>query len=489
MLVLRSLLLLTSVVAAALPSLALNASCHNVVFQGRSGMPLFSAFHHAKMAFHTEHDVCFVEQIDDERRTTHVLFYPKHDDHSAKSCLLPGLPSADTFPGPPSATLLVAFINERANTLRLPNGQLSPIAPVIRMLEANLYRVTSSSPTTCRRIDAADITDEIFRDHVLRNEPLVITRSATALARDPAWSTESLLARIGRHQVHVKVSPNSDFEGCEPLAWWQPATSDGAASAIPEYVAKHLESPDKVLVRPAGLNMPFAAFVARLRASAATATSYYLEYLSMAAYVPELVADAPTFSWVESFLTREIANLWFGDGKSVGKLHFDPHENVLTMVAGAKTFVLMDPSDNTRLYEGHIREAQYDVDGEMGHETFHRRKLMESTSMVNSPVDVAAPDLERYPRFAHAQTMTCTVGEGDSIYVPAFWWHEVQSAPAADELRNVAINYWYTPVYKKDFPCKTCRLRFNLAYESVLPLAATAVDVSGLATPGRRDEL
>jgi cupin-like protein len=33
------------------------------------------------------------------------------------------------------------------------------------------------------------------------------------------------------------------------------------------------------------------------------------------------------------------------------------------------------------------------------------------------------------------------VGEGDVLYLPAFWWHEVVSSPD-DHGRNIAVNYW-----------------------------------------------
>jgi jumonji domain-containing protein 7 len=48
---------------------------------------------------------------------------------------------------------------------------------------------------------------------------------------------------------------------------------------------------------------------------------------------------------------------------------------------------------------------------------FYRSELMESTSMVNSPVDIVNPDLEKYPLFATAPALHCTVEEGDALYL------------------------------------------------------------------------
>ncbi len=77
----------------------------------------------------------------------------------------------------------------------------------------------------------------------------------------------------------------------------------------------------------------------------------------------------------------------------------------------------------------------------------------------------------------------------------SFWWHEVESVPSehehampvhsrkhygADRLTaanasvvrlNVAINYWFEPLFTKQFPCKTCSKAFNLDYIGVKDVA------------------
>lgn len=136
---------------------------------------------------------------------------------------------------------------------------------------------------------------------------------------------------------------------------------------------------------------------------------------------------------------------------------------------------------------------------------FERRRLAESTSMVNSPVDIGSPDLARFSRFREAlrRRRECRVGAGDVLYLPAFWcvtprgrrpagrapvtsaaaylrarlpaclpapyaratefsrrWHEVRSSPSAEGL-SLAVNRWFKPVMSKPFPCATCAMAFN----------------------------
>lgn len=62
--------------------------------------------------------------------------------------------------------------------------------------------------------------------------------------------------------------------------------------------------------------------------------------------------------------------------------------------------------------------------------------------MVMSPVDITSPDLERFPLFPRARRVECTLKPEDVLFMPAFWWHEVQSYPDAEKRRNLAVNYW-----------------------------------------------
>lgn len=125
---------------------------------------------------------------------------------------------------------------------------------------------------------------------------------------------------------------------------------------------------------------------------------------------------------------------------------------------------------------------------------------------VHSPIDLKnlAQSAERYPSAADIRFMDCTVHEGEAIFVPSFYWHEVTSTPSnptsfhhhpdegngrtlvgseAEETKstsqqiafNLAVNHWFTPLFNKEFPCSQCRKQFNTAYRDVLEsyIAAT----------------
>lgn len=159
----------------------------------------------------------------------------------------------------------------------------------------------------------------------------------------------------------------------------------------------------------------------------------------------------------------------------------NPHQ-----VSGEKHLTLFDPHHNENLYEAHIPEAILSFDSTKGR--FQRHSLLESTSMVMSPVDIQDPNLEQFPRFEEAGRLECTLRPGDALFMPAFWWHEVQSRPDPVQQRNLAVNFWwvtlclvvtvyrsvfdssdrYEPVFTKEFPCAECRLEFNKFYRRML---------------------
>ena len=107
---------------------------------------------------------------------------------------------------------------------------------------------------------------------------------------------------------------------------------------------------------------------------------------------------------------------------------------------GEKHVTLYAPHHNANLYEAHIQEAILGFNPTT--KQFRRQTLLKSTSMVMSPVDIKEPDLQRFPLFAEAKPYRCNIKEGDVLYMPAFWWHEVQSQPDHIERRNLAVNFW-----------------------------------------------
>ncbi|KAL8618973.1 hypothetical protein ACOMHN_018356 [Nucella lapillus] len=167
----------------------------------------------------------------------------------------------------------------------------------------------------------------------------------------------------------------------------------------------------------------------------------------------------------ENVLKLAHLNIWLSDGNTLGKAHFDPFDNFLCQISGEKEVMLFEPR-NDFLYEAHIPEAILSYNSTL--KQFRRSTLLDSTSMVMTPVDILNPHLGRFPKFGSARPMSCTIREGEVLFMPAFWWHEVQSRPSRTQHRNLAVNFWYDPFFVKEFPCPECGLDVNPKYNHLL---------------------
>jgi hypothetical protein len=104
--------------------------------------------------------------------------------------------------------------------------------------------------------------------------------------------------------------------------------------------------------------------------------------------------------------------------------HYDVSDNVCCVVGGHRRFTFFPPDQLPNLYVGPL---DFTPAGQ-------------PTSMVK----FATPDMERYPRYAQAlaSSETAELEPGDAVYIPCFWWHNVESLDPF----NILINYWWSDV-------------------------------------------
>jgi jumonji domain-containing protein 7 len=326
----------------------------------------------------------------------------------------------------------------------------------LKEISENVYETESPK---CEKIDRSLSFEELV-PYMLRSQPLVFKSRERKFP--PGVSLEDLKAMCGEEKVWVKVSPNGQFEGVESASRWGSGGLPG--EKIKDSVVDALgDTFDLVCVRAYNWNTNFSEFIERLKAETTVnrlnqSASFYLEYF------PNSFVNVSDLS--EGQLIQASNNIWLGDGKTVGKLHFDEFDNLMSVESGKKTFRIAHPFRNENLYERHIREARLGFDLQTGE--FHRSELPESTCMVMSPVgDPTRVDLKRFPKFKPVNFFDCEVNAGETLFLPSFWHHEVTSAPN-DRGFNLATNIWYTPLREKLFPCESCRPYLNEAKYSKL---------------------
>ncbi|MGB0474036.1 MAG: cupin-like domain-containing protein [Porticoccaceae bacterium] len=112
--------------------------------------------------------------------------------------------------------------------------------------------------------------------------------------------------------------------------------------------------------------------------------------------------------------------MWVGNQATVAP-HYDIHDNLACVVAGKRKFTLFPPEQINNLYPGPTLSAPAGVPVSM--------------------VDMKNPDYKSYPKYKEAvkAAFQATLEPGDGIFIPALWWHGVESL----ETFNILVNYWW----------------------------------------------
>lgn len=110
---------------------------------------------------------------------------------------------------------------------------------------------------------------------------------------------------------------------------------------------------------------------------------------------------------------------FFGGQGAETRIHRDMDNSCvfLTEIAGYKRVVLFDPKYSKLLY-------QYPYS-------------------THTSIDVNHPDFDKYPGLAHVQGIDCTIGPGDTIFMPSGWWHHIEynTAGLGFAIRSLSPHY------------------------------------------------
>jgi lysine-specific demethylase 8 len=201
----------------------------------------------------------------------------------------------------------------------------------------------------------------LARDYLSQNRPVVIpSDSAEWCAR---WTPAAIKARYGHREIDAEET-------------------------------KEVYVGDRALVR-----RPIGAMIDAALADDARERWKGLEFL---AKVPgmrdELAASPPPF---EALMPEGVhgprSTIWIAPRKTMSSLHHDgDFDNLNMQVSGKKIFLLIAPPPHEALYR---------------------------YGSAESPINPFVPDLARFPRFEDVAPVEATLGPGDTLLVPKYWWH------------------------------------------------------------------
>jgi len=231
------------------------------------------------------------------------------------------------------------------------------------------------------------------KGYVQANRPVVVQGVMGSWRAREAWSWDALAARTGDHAGEVIVSAN----GLYPDYLSQPSPMTKVAMTLREFVERAVSGRD---------GWGGGASRAPILTPGETYYIYGKSYLFEA--FPELLDDVEPPACLGT-LPISTTSTWISSAGCVTPLHYDLPNTLLCQVRGEKQVWLFDPSQYDRLY---LRGAKFP-----GFDNFERQ----------SQVDIHHPDWAAFPAFRQAVALTCTLREGEALFIPSNWFHEVET--------------------------------------------------------------
>ena len=307
------------------------------------------------------------------------------------------------------------------------------------------------------KLETFDDVLYFMREHVARNRPAIISG---LMSGSPSleWTVQSLAAAHGEAEVDVNMTPNGLADAIVPT--WCLGGGRHSLTAPPD-------APDtpplQCFLEPKVHSMPLASALQQLQEQAATPKGQWrgdVAYISaqndsLRQQFPFLAADVPpALPWAEGVFgcAPDAVNVWIGDQHSVSSTHKDPYENLYAVVQGVKVFTLLPPGDAPWLGIAPAPHGQYATEGGAGGwhaqlssgsaRSEHACGCHASTVPWVGVDPCSASAAQSHPPFTHASPVTVAVRPGETLYLPALWYHRV-----TQEGLCIAVNYWHDMSY------------------------------------------
>ena len=114
----------------------------------------------------------------------------------------------------------------------------------------------------------------------------------------------------------------------------------------------------------------------------------------------------------------------------------DPYENIYAVVRGSKHFTLLSPTEGYTLHEQRVPHARYTRPSPTS--PLHLSLIDPPSTVRWAEVDPSLSSLDTQETGA----LRVTVQEGESLYLPAGWWHHVAQSGDRSGV-CIAVNWWY----------------------------------------------
>jgi len=261
---------------------------------------------------------------------------------------------------------------------------------------------------------------EFLRDWVTFNRPVLIRNVMNDWPALKSWNFEYLIEKLKGVNVSVAVTPNGYADAVYKEKF-----------LLPEERCMKFEDVATILQR----NDPFEVGIFYIQKQC----SNLLQELSI--LLPDVAKDISFGS--EAFGSQpDAVNFWMGDERAVTSMHKDNYENLYCVIRGAKTFTLIPPTDRP-----FVPYCTYPVARWQQNSTTNQFEIIDEEGEVPwVDIDPTHPNLDKYPEFTNAKSITVQVNQGELLYLPSLWFHHVKQSHGC-----IAVNYWYDMAYDPKF--------------------------------------
>jgi hypothetical protein len=214
--------------------------------------------------------------------------------------------------------------------------------------------------------------DEFMQRYCIGNRPVVLTGLAADWPALKRWSPQFLKEQFGDVVVEIQAGRNND----------------------PDYERNKLNHRTSITM---------ADLVDKVTTVGAS-NDFYLTANNEALRRPELAPLLRDIGSLPDVVDRSRlaseSSFWFGPAGTITPLHHDTIMLFHTQVVGRKRWRFISPLDTPNLY---------------------------NFTGVFSPIDLDNVDLSRHPDFAKVKVLEVVVEEGETVFLPLGWWHQVTS--------------------------------------------------------------
>lgn len=168
--------------------------------------------------------------------------------------------------------------------------------------------------------------------------------------------------------------------------------------------------------------MAFGDFLDHIFTQAGEGPRWYLHKHNIEQQLPELLPDIRIPDHIAGS-PMLLMSLWMGARGSITPIHHDFSDNFFVQARGRKRVVMYAPEPENAFYRLPFRTLN-------GRSSWH-------ISRVGS---LESPERASFPHFERATRFDVTVDQGDILYIPAFYWHEVHSLDSP----SMSLSYWWS---------------------------------------------